>query len=189
MYFPIFKGDTKFATLMVRASGDPNLLSLPVQKVMRGLDADLPAVVVKTMDEMMWGSTQTNRFGLSLIALFAALAVTLASLGLYGVLAYSVNQRVNELGVRIALGADGYCVTRLVIWQGMKPVLAGCIAGLAASAAATRALQGMLYQVSATDPSVMAVVLVLFVFIALLACWIPAFRATRIDPVVALRSE
>ena len=189
MYFPLFRGDYSFATLMVRSSGDPNLLSLPLQKVMRELDPDLPAVVVRSMDEMMWGSTRSNRFGLSLIALFATLAVILASIGLYGVLAYSVNQRTNELGLRIALGADRSSISRLVLWQGMKPVLVGVLAGMAGSVAVTRLLQTMLFEVSPTDPTVIGAVVLLFLGITAGACSLPARRATRIDPVIALRSE
>jgi predicted permease len=189
MYFPLFRGGYSFATLMVRAAADPNLISLPVQKEMRALDPDLPAVTVKTMDEMMWGATQQNRFGLTLIALFAALAVILASVGLYGVLAYSVGQRTSELGVRIALGAGSPAITKLVVWQGLKPALAGIAVGIAGGIAGTRLLQTMLYEVSPTDPAVLAAVVALLMLITLAASFIPAWRATRIDPVIALRTE
>jgi len=189
MYFPLFRGDYPYATLIVRAAGDPNLLSLPIQKQMRGLDPDLPAVTVRTMDEIMWGSTEQNRFGLTLIAIFAALAVILASVGLYGVLAYSVSRRTGELGIRIALGARGSAITRLIVWQGLKPALAGIAVGTGGGLAATRLLQTMLYDVSPTDPAVLAAVAVLLLTIALAACLLPAWRATRIDPVVALRVE
>jgi predicted permease len=189
MYFPLYKGDYIFATLLFRAAGDPNLLSLPVQKEMRNLDADLPAVTVKTMDEVMSGATEQNRFGLSLIAVFAALAVVLASIGLYGVLAYSVGQRTNELGVRIALGAGPGDITQLVVWQGLKPAALGIAAGLIGGVAATRLLQSLLYEVSPNDPLVITVVALLLVVISIAASVIPAWRATRIDPVMALRAE
>jgi predicted permease len=187
MYFPLYSGNYEYATLMVRAAGDPNLLSLPVQKQMRALDSDLPAVTVKTAEEMMWGSTQQNRFGLTLIALFAVLAVILAAVGLYGVLAYSVGQRVNELGVRIALGAQGSAITRLVVWQGLKPTLLGIVVGIAGGSAATRLLETMLFEVKPNDPMVIATVVTLLAAIALAACAIPAWRASRIDPAIALR--
>lgn len=98
--------------------------------VMREIDADLPAVTVQTIDDLREGGTQQSRFGLSLIGLFAGLAVMLASIGLYEVLAYSVGQRTNELGIRIALGADGAVITKLVLWQGMKPAAAGIVVGV-----------------------------------------------------------
>jgi predicted permease len=189
MYFPVLRGKANFSTLVIRASGDPNLLSLPVQKEMRALDADLPAVTVKTMDEMIWGATSQNRFGLTLIALFAGLAVFLASIGLYGVLAYSVRQRTGEIGIRMALGAAPADITRLVVWQGLKPAGIGIVAGLAGAAAATRLIQGVLFEVSPMDPPVLASVAVLLGAISLAASLAPAWRATRIDPVVALRNE
>jgi putative ABC transport system permease protein len=189
MYFPLFGGDYSFATLMVRAAGDPNLLSLPVQKEMRALDSDLPAITVKSMDEMMWGGTRQNRFGLTLIAVFAALAVILAAVGLYGVLAYSVGQRAGELGVRIALGAQGSAITRLVVWQGFKPALEGIVAGIAGGLAGTRLLETMLFEVKPNDPVVSVGVVVILIAITLAACALPAWRASRIDPAVTLRSE
>src|SRR5262249_11179991 len=189
MFFPLLRGASNFATLMVRAAGDPNLLSLPIQKEMRSLDADLPAVTVRTMDEMMWGQTQQNRFGLTLIALFAGLAVVLAAIGLYGVLAYSVSQRTSELGVRIALGADASAISKLVVWQGLKPALAGIAIGTAGAIAAPPLLRSILHEVSPSDPPVLFGVVALLIAITLGACSIPAWRATRIDPVVALRAE
>jgi predicted permease len=189
MYFPFLRGTVNFATVMVRASGDPNLLSLPIQKEMRSLDPDLPAVTVRTMDEMMWGQTQQNRFGLTLIGLFAGLAVILAAIGLYGVLAYSMRQRTNELGIRMALGAGPSDITRLVVWQGLKPAVAGIVAGLAGAAAGARVIQSILFDVKGTDPVVLTGVVMLLGAISAGACFVPAWRATRIDPVVALRTE
>lgn len=189
MYFPLFQGDMSFATLMVRAAGDPNLVSLPIQKEMRQLDPDLPAVTVKTMDEMMTGSTRQNRFGLTLIGLFAVLAVILASVGLYGVLAYSVSQRTSELGLRMALGADGTAITRLVVWQGLRPALAGIVLGIAGGIGGTELLQSMLYEAKRNDPAVIGAVVALLVVVTMASCLVPAWRATRIDPVVALRAD
>jgi predicted permease len=189
MYFPLFNGDSPFATLMVRASGDPNLLSLPVQKQIRSLDPDLPAITIKTMDQMMWGSTQQNRFGLTLIGLFAALAVILAAVGLYGVLAYSVAQRAGELGIRIALGAQGSAITRLVVWQGFKPVLAGIVVGIAGGLAGTRLLETLLFEVKPNDPAVAGGVAVLLIAVTLAACALPAWKASRIDPAITLRAD
>jgi predicted permease len=189
MYFPILEGNFNFATLTVRASGDPNLLSLPIQKEMRRMDADLPAVTVKTMDDLIGGATSQNRFGLMLIALFACLAVTLAAIGLYGVLAYSIGQRTNEIGLRMALGATTADITGLVVRQGLKPAALGILLGLAAGAAVTRLLESVLFEVSATDPTVLVSVVALLTAVTCAACLAPAWRATRIDPVIALRAE
>jgi predicted permease len=189
IYFPILRGTVNFASLLVRAAGDPNLLSLPIQKEMRSLDPDLPAVTVRTMDEIMWGSTEQNRFGLILIGLFALLAVILAAIGLYGVLAYSVGRRAGELGVRMALGADGLAIIRLIVLQGLKPALAGIVVGLLAGSVANGWIRTQLYEVSPGDTAVAATVAVLLIAITLLACIIPAWRASRIDPSSALRSE
>ena len=189
MYFPILRGTVNFASLLVRAAGDPNLLSLPIQKEMRSLDPDLPAVTVRTMDEIMWGSTEQNRFGLILIGLFALLAVILAAIGLYGVLAYSVGRRAGELGVRMALGADGLAIIRLIVLQGLKPALAGIVVGLLAGSVANGWIRTQVYEVSPGDTAVAATVAVLLIAITLLACIIPAWRASRIDPSSALRSE
>lgn len=189
MYLPLSQGTFDFATLMVRAAGDPGLLSLPLQKIMRELLPDLPAVTVKTVNEMMDGAARQNRFGLTLVALFAGLAVVLAAIGLYGVLAYSVGQRTNELGIRMALGAAAPDITRLVVWQGVKPAAAGIVAGLAGAFATTRLLQSVLFEVSPNDPVVMALVAGLIAAISTAASFVPAWRATRIDPVAALRGE
>ncbi len=188
MYFPILEGGYGFAALVIRTATDPNSLSLPIQKEMRRLDADHPAVTVRTVDEVASLQTSQTRFGLTLIGLFGGLAVVLASMGLYGVLAYSIGQRANELGIPIALGASAPVIARMVVWQGMKPA-AGMAAGLLVGSAATRLLQSLLFEVKPTDASVLAVVVILLAVVALAACLIPAWRAGRIDPVVALRAE
>ncbi len=189
MYFPLLRGTLGSATLVVRAAGDPNALSLPIQREMHKMDPELPAVTIKTMDEMASGATSQNRLGLTLLALFAGLAVFLASIGLYGVLAYSTLQRTNELGIRVALGAASSDITRLVMWQGLKPAAAGIIGGLLGGAAATRLLQSLLYEVSPSDPAVLISVVALLMMVTMAACFVPARRASRIDPVVALRTE
>src|ERR1700684_4086508 len=120
---------------------------------MRNMDSDLPAVTVKTMDEVASLQTSQTRFGFTLIALFGGLAALLASMGLYGVLAYSIGQRTNELGIRIALGASAPGIARMVVWQGMKPALVGVTAGLLLASAATRLLQSLLFEVKPNDIS------------------------------------
>ena len=113
----------------------------------------------------------------------------LASMGLYGVLAYSIGQRTNELGIRIALGASSPVIAKMVVWQGMKPAAAGVVTGLALGAGATRLIQSMLFDVKPNDVSVMAAVVVLLFCVAVAACLIPAWKASRIDPAIALRAE
>ncbi|HET9399802.1 MAG TPA: ABC transporter permease [Candidatus Acidoferrales bacterium] len=189
MYFPLYGGDFNWGTLMIRATGDPNLVSLPVQKIMRAVIPALPPVSVTTTEEMMAGATQSNRFALTLITLFAGLALVLASIGLYGVLAYSVRQRTGEMGIRIALGADAPAITKLVLWQGMKPAAVGIAAGLLGGLASTRLIQSLLFQVKPNDPIVIAAVALVLALIAMAASFAPAWRATRIDPVIALRTE
>ncbi len=189
MYFPLYEGSYPFGALMVRAMGDPNSLSLPIQKAMRSLAPDMPAVTVKTMDAMLDGATSENRFGLTLVAVFAGLAVVLASIGLYGVLAYSVGQRTNEMGIRMALGAAAPDITRLVLWQGLRAAGVGIAGGLAGAIATARLLRSMLFEVSPNDPAVMLVVVVLLGAVVTVASLVPTWRATRIDPVAALRGE
>jgi len=189
MYFPLLEGGYTFAALVIRAAVDPDSLSLPIQREMRILDPDLPAVTVRTMDEVAALQTSQSRFAFTLIALFGGVAMVLASIGLYGVLAYSIGQRTGELGIRIALGANAATIARMVVWQGMKPAAAGMLGGVLLGSAATRLLQSLLFDVKPTDAPVLAAAVALLSAIALMACFIPAWRATRIDPVQALRSE
>jgi len=142
-----------------------------------------------TMEQVIADTLWQPRFNLQLIGIFAALAMTLAAIGLYGVMSYSVAQRAREVGLRMALGAQRGDVMKLVVGQGMKLALAGVALGLLASAALTRLMERLLFEVSATDFSTFALIAVLLTIVALLACWIPARRATKVDPLVALRAE
>ena len=141
------------------------------------------------MDEVMEQSLATRRLVLTLFSLFAVIALILVAVGIYGVLAYSVTQRTRELGIRIALGATARDVLQLIVGQGMKLVLIGITIGLAAVFVLHRLIEKLLFGVSPTDPLTYAVIALLLIGVALLACWIPARRATRVDPLVALRSE
>ena len=143
----------------------------------------------KTMDQYVADSVSPRRSGAVLLSIFASLALILASVGVYGVMSYSVSQRVHEIGIRVALGAQSSDVIKLVVARGMALVLAGVMIGLAAALALTRLMTSLLYGVSATDPITFGVVSVLLVAVALLASYIPARRATKVDPMIALRCE
>jgi ABC-type antimicrobial peptide transport system permease subunit len=141
------------------------------------------------MEDLLSDSVSARRFTMSLLGGFSALALALAMMGVYGVVSYAVAQRTPEIGIRIALGAQARDVLRLILSQGLKPVVIGSVAGLIAALALGRVLSSLLYGVTATDPATFAVVVLLLSFAALLACWLPARRATKVDPMVALRRE
>jgi putative ABC transport system permease protein len=176
-------------TLVIRASVEPQSLAAAAQETVRSLDRNLPVSSVMTMEQVIADTLWQQRFNLQLLGIFATLAMALAVIGLYGVMSYSVVQRAREIGLRMALGADRRSVLKLVVGQGMKLALAGVALGLLASLALTRLMEKLLFEVSATDFSTFAAIVVLLTFVALLACLIPARRATKVDPMIALRCE
>src|SRR5262245_13266387 len=173
----------------VRAAGDPTNILAAVRQAVREVDGNLPLFDVKTQVEQASQSLAQERLFAALLGLFGALALALAALGLYGVLAHSVAQRTKEIGVRMALGADARHVLRLVIGQGMLLVCVGVASGLILAFWLTKWLSGWLYDVGAADPLTYGSIALLLAVVALLACWIPARRATKVDPMVALRCE
>src|SRR5215207_6883608 len=176
-------------SLVVRAGGDPAALVNGMREEVSALDKDVPLANVKEMEQYVHDSLSPQRFSALLLTLFAVAALGLAALGVYGVISNSVARRTHELGIRLALGARRGDVLRLVVGQGMRPVLLGLGAGLAGALALTRVLESLLYGVSAFDPSVFAGVSLLLAATALVACYLPARRATRVDPMRALRHE
>jgi putative ABC transport system permease protein len=172
-----------------RGGGDPSALAPLLREEVRALDRQLPVYDVKTMAKVWADSTAYRRVTMFLMAGFAAAALLLAGVGLYGVLSYTVAQRTHEIGIRMALGARGSDVLRLVVRQGMLLTLAGLGVGLAGALLLTRLMTGLLYGVSAADPVVYALVSLLLAAVALLACLVPARRATKVDPMIALRYE
>ena len=190
MYFPILNGGHSMGlSLAVRTAFDPLALSIPIQKQIAELDPELPVSDVLTMQQIIAQSLGNASLSASLVVAFAALSLLLASVGLYGVLSYLTAQRTGEIGVRMALGAQRGQVLRLMLGDGLRPALYGLVLGLAASAGAVRLIQSMLYGTRPLDPAIFAAVAATLLLVAVLACLVPAWRASRIDPMQALRTE
>jgi predicted permease len=189
LYWPLFGNGYSVATIVARSTHDVESLALPIEKIIGQIDPDLPVSDVMTLREAIGKSTIDSAFDSILVFAFAAIALVLAAAGLYGVLAYLVTQRTNEIGIRIALGAHREQVLRLMLLDGLRPALLGLALGLAGSAVAVRQIQSMLYETEPLDPAVFAVVTAMLLLVAALACMIPAWRASRLDPMQALRTE
>jgi putative ABC transport system permease protein len=190
MYMPFAQRPEAEATLVVRsASGNPLGLVPTIRGEVEAIDKDQPIFGVQTMEQLLSDSVSPERLSVTLLGLFAALAFVLACVGIYGVISYTVTQRTHEIGVRIALGASARDILRLVVGQGMRMVAIGLVVGLIASFALTRVMASLLFNVSATDPATFIIVSSLLAIVAFFASFIPARRATRVDPMVALRYE
>jgi putative ABC transport system permease protein len=175
--------------LIVRTTGDPMSVAAAARQAVWSVDPSQPVSNIRTMDEILAEEVAQRRIGMTLLAAFAALALALASLGIYGVLSYSVAQRTQEIGIRMALGAGRKDVLRIVLADGMRLATAGVAIGLGVSFALTRLMTGLLFGVSASDPRTLGGVTLLLITVALVACFIPARRATKVDPMIALRYE
>ncbi len=178
-----------YMTLIVRAAGDPASLSAAIRSEVLNLDKEQPVSNIRTLDRLLSTSMAQQRFSVSLLGVFAAVAMALAGVGIYGVLSYSVTQRAHEIGIRMALGAGRRDVLKLVVGHGMLLTLIGVAIGLGSAFALTRVMSTLLFGVSATDPMTFGLIALLLGAVALLACWMPARRATKVDPMVALRGE
>jgi predicted permease len=195
-YYPLYQVPDAYMsqgqiglTLAVRTRTSPLAATAAIRDAVLGPGRDQPVYNVETMEQMIAESLAERRFSMLLLGLFAALALVLAGVGIYGVISYSVSQRTHEIGIRMALGAAPREVLRLVVGEGMRLVLAGLAIGVLAAIALTRFLAGMLYGVTATDPATFLAVVLLLALVALGACWIPALRATRVAPTTALHYE
>jgi predicted permease len=177
------------AFVVVRATGDPVALANPVRREIRALDGNLPVASVRTLSDVVSTAVGTQRLTGFLLGSFAAIALALAAVGIYGVLAYAVSRRTHEIGVRLALGADEHVVLRMVLRQGLALALLGVVLGLGAAAGLSRLMGSLLYQVQPADPLTFGSVSVLLMLVAALASAVPAWRASRVSPLVALRTE
>jgi putative ABC transport system permease protein len=177
------------AIYVVRATDDAASLAPALRRVIGAIDPEMPVYHLRTMNQVMAESVSQRRFTLLLLTVFAVAALLLAAIGLYGVMSYSVMRRAPEIGVRLALGAQTKDVLKLVIGEGMKLASLGVAIGLAAAFVLARLIKSLLFGVSATDPLTFVVIALLLIFVALVACWIPARRATQVDPMVALRRQ
>jgi putative ABC transport system permease protein len=189
LYLPFSQQYSASMHLVIRSTTDPKRMIAPVRGEVQALDSNLPTQDVKTLTEHVELSLWPARSGATVLGIFGLLALLLAAMGIYGVMAYSVVRRTHEVGVRMALGAQGRDVLKLVMGRGVMLTLTGVVIGLAAASILTRWLSSFLYGVNATDPATFLVVSLLLSAVALLACYLPARRATKVDPMVALRYE
>src|SRR5271156_2998632 len=189
VYYPYRQQPNSDMSLVVRSAVDPSSFTASIRAAVAAIDKDQPIFAIHTMQELLDDSISTRRLTLVLLGIFSALALILAAIGIYGVMAYSVALRTQEIGIRMALGAQQRDVLRLVLGQGARIAFFGVAIGLAAAAALARLLSSLLFSVSASDPVTFAAVAVLLATVALLACYVPARRALRVDPIIALRYE
>ena len=189
VYIPYAQIRTPFQTLVVRTSGDPASVVSAVVAAVRDVDAEQPVVDIQTMDEVIGESIAQQRFAMRLLTAFATLALLLAAVGIYGVLSYGVRQRVQEIGIRMALGASSADVVRMVVVEGLKPTVVGLAIGVAGAAALGRVLSSLVFGITPRDAATFATVSAVVLAVGLAASLLPAYRATRVDPLLALRME
>src|ERR1051325_8133776 len=188
-YFSSLQNPFQGMSLVIRSSAEPSGLSAAVRQIVAEVDKSVPVSNVQTMDHIVSESITPPRFNLFLLALFGTVAMLLSAAGIYGVTAYTVTQRTHELGIRLALGAQVGDVLKMILGQGMAVIGIGLVIGLAAAFALVRLLRSFLFGVGEKDPFTFVVITVLLLIVALIACYIPARRATKVDPLEALRAE
>jgi putative ABC transport system permease protein len=188
-YYPLDAGVETVGTLVVRSSNSLGQFALPVQQIVSDMDHDLPVSDVLTMNQLLGKSTLDQSFNAALLVAFAVLSLVLAAVGLFGVMSYIAAQRTTEIGIRVALGAQREQVMRKMLLDGMRPAIFGLVAGLAASLEAGQLMRDLLYEIKPIDTAVYAIVAATLLAVAGIACIVPAWRASRLDPMQALRSE
>jgi len=188
-YFPFLQIPNGGMTVIIKGASDPNQLITAVRQQIKTIDPDQPIYSIRTMDEIRAESVSSERLNLTLLSIFAGIALVLAIVGIYGVMSYAVTQRTHEIGIRMAIGAQSRDVFQMILGQGMLLALIGIGLGLVGAFALTRLMATMLFGVEPTDPTTFAVIAFLLTAVALLACYIPGRRATKVDPVVSLRYE
>jgi putative ABC transport system permease protein len=189
VYLPLAQAPSSDFAIAARTAGDPQAVRSAIEAAVHALDRDIPTYSIRTMDQLVQSSTARERMSALVLVVFAAVALMLATIGLYGVVSHGVTERTHEIGVRMALGAENIHVLGLVVGQGLATTMFGIAIGIAGALALSRAIQGLLFGVSAADPLTMAVVVGLLIGVAIVACYIPARRALGLDPTLALRSE
>ena len=189
VYVPYWKNPQSGSSLTIRTVQNPAAAASAVRSAIWSIDSALAIPDMKTMRQILYESVSQRRFQTLLLAGFALAALLLAAVGIYGVISYSVNRRRNEIGIRMALGADAGAVRNMVLRQGMRPVLVGLAVGVGSALALGRLLQALLFEVRSSNPVVLLSVVIVLTAAAALACFAPALRATRVDPSTALRYD
>jgi len=189
VYFSHLQGWRRNMAITVRVADDPMALVPDMRRIARQIDPDLPVFAINSLDQLIFNGLGARRFSMSLLSVFAALALTLGSIGIYGVMAYTVEQRTREIGLRQALGATSGSVVSLVVGQGFKLAALGIVLGGAGAFMLRRTLASLLFEVSSFDPVVYAAVALILTAVAALACYVPARRAAAVHPMVALRND
>jgi putative ABC transport system permease protein len=189
IYIPYWLNPLDAVSYAVRTAGDPASLTAAIREAVWAVDPAMPVINTRTMAQVVNKSVASQRFQTLLAGAFAAAGLLLAALGVYGVVSYVVARRTNEIGLRMALGAESSNVLRLVLRHGMKPVIVGLAAGLALAAAAGRWIESLLFEARGLDPAVFLSVALVMLAVGLLACYLPARRAATVDPMTALRHE
>jgi putative ABC transport system permease protein len=189
VYRPYWDYTPRQVRVVARAAGDPRSIAGAMWAAVRSVDRDVPLAKVRTMREVLDVSVAQRRFHMMLASAFAVTALLLASLGIYGVVSYAVTRRTNEMGIRLALGAQARQVAMLVLRQAMAPVMVGLVLGLAGAVAGAKVLTSLLYGVSPRDPVTIAAVFAMLALVGLAASFVPVRRAVRVDPLTSLRDE
>jgi putative ABC transport system permease protein len=189
VYLPYAQNPSRIMRLVVRANGDPAALTSAVRHAIESVDPNQPVTEIRTMDEFLAAAVAQRRLSMLLLGGFAAIATILAAVGIYGVMAYGVTQRSHEIGIRMALGAEPSDVLRMIVIDGMRLAVIGLFIGIVGSTIAARYLESQLYGVKSTDPATFVGVVLGLAIVAVAACYFPARRATKVDPLAALRYE